>query len=366
MINYIRIKKLDWYIIRKFLGTYIFSLSIIIAISIVFDISEKIDDFIEEKAPLKEIVFNYYLNFIPFFAILFSALFTFISVIFFTSRMAYQTEIIAILSAGVSFRRLLYPYMLSALVIALFTYSFNNFVLPRTNKVKFEFERKYIEGGGNSSYRYSNVHKQIRPGIYVYMDNFSTHSNIGYKVWVEKYDGTRLVSRLIADRASWDSTTRKWALHNYFVRDIQGFNEKIKKGILLDTNLYIKPNEFNYNDNRPENMNYHQLNNQIRKLKLQGSEDLVDYQVERQRRASFAMSTFILTLIGMTLSSKKTRGGIGLNIGLGLLLTFSYILFDKFASQFAINGTMPVLVAVWMPNFIYLLIAIYLYWISPK
>ncbi len=365
MIQKLAIKKLDWYIIKKFLGTYIYSLTIIISISVVFDFSEKIDDFMEGNAPTRAIIFDYYFTFVPYFSVLFSSMFTFIAVIFFTSRMAYQSEIIAILSAGVSFRRIMYPYMISAFVIALFTFTMSNFVIPNTNKVKLDFEAKYFEKQDNY-YTYSNIHKQVRSGIYIYLDNYSSYSKTGNNLWIEKYEGSRLVSKLIANKVSWDSTKRKWHVENYYIRDINNFKEKLNVGASIDTNLFITPSDFLKKDNRPEIMDYYELNAHIKKLTLQGSEILVDYQLEKYRRGSSAFAIFILTIIGLTLSCRKVRGGMGLHIGLGLMLTFSYILFDKFTSQFAVSGSLTPLFAVWLPNIVYLFIAYYLYRIAPK
>ncbi len=364
-IQSLKLKILDIYIIRKFLGTFIYSITLILIIAIIFDISEKIDDFIEHEAPMKAIVVDYYLNFIPYFGVLFSSLFTFISVIFFTSRMAYRTEIIAILSSGISYRRLLWPYFLSALLIASTSYYFYDFIIPQANKKRLAFEEKYIRGTPHN-YTNRNIHKQIEPGVFVYMQSFSNYLNTGFKFSIEKFDGKELKYKLLSDNIQWDSTKSKWVISNYMIREIDGINERISRGTKLDTSLTITPEDFRRRENAIEAMDYYELRDFIAEQKLQGSEDVIISEVERHKRISVPFSTLILTLIGVSLSSRKVRGGIGMHIGLGLGLSFSYILFLQFSSQFAIGGLVNVITAVWIPNIFFALIALYLYKVAPK
>jgi len=353
-----KMKILDRYIIRKFLGTFFFALGLIILIAIVFDISEKIDDFIEKEAPLKAIVFDYYLNFIPYFGNLFSPLFVFISVIFFTSRMANLTEIVAILSSGVSFKRLLLPYMVGATVITSISLYLNNYVIPHSNSTRIAFETKYIK----NPYVYKNrhVHRQIAPGVFIYFDSYNNVDKIGYQFSMEKIENGKMVSKLMSERIIWDSTKTKWKVENYFIRTIDGMKETIKSGYQIDTALAFKPDEFNRRSNYIETMDSYQLKKYIEEETLRGSEEIPLYQVELYRRTSFPFATFILTLIGVSLSSKKVRGGIGMQIGLGILLSFTYIMFMQISQTFATNGNMSPLLAVWIPNIFFSIIALYL------
>jgi lipopolysaccharide export system permease protein len=361
------LKIIDWYIIRKFLGTFFFALVLIICISVVFDVSEKIDDFIEKNAPLKAIIFDYYLNFIPYFAVLFSPLFTFITVIFFTSKMAYNTEIIAILSSGTSFKRLLVPYFIGATVLCVFAFGLNNYVIPKANEKRLEFEELYYREVP-TFHRQRDIHKQIKPGIFIYMESYSNASKIGYKFSMEKFDASgQLVSKLMSDYVRWDTTTGKWSAKNYYIRTIDGLHEKIETGRSIDTTLNITPTDLSYNEEKiTETMSIGELRAFIKQQKLQGTENLDMFLIDLYNRFAFPFSTFILTLIGVSVSSKKIKGGMGMQIGFGLLLTFSYLLFMQFSQQFAIGGAINPLLATWIPNIIYAVIATILYYIAPK
>jgi lipopolysaccharide export system permease protein len=361
----IRLKIIDLYIIRTFLSTFFFSLALILSISVIFDLSEKIDDFMENNATWQQVVFDYYLNFIPYFAVLFSSLFTFISVIFFTSRMAYRSEIIAIISNGMSFHRLLVPYFISALVIAIFSFVLSDFVIPHANVKRLDFEEHYIHNAPQSVTE-RDIHRQIQPGIYIYMESYSTMSDIGHKFSLEKYEDGQLVSKLISDYIKWDSSINKWVIRNYYIRDIKGLNEVITTGRSIDTTLSIHPEDFKRRLNFVETMNIHELNAYIENLKMQGESNVIAYQIEKQKRYAFPFSTFILTLIGVSVSSRKVKGGIGMQIGIGLLVAFSYILFMQFSSQFAISGSIDPVLAVWIPNLMYASISLLLYRMAPK
>ncbi len=356
---------IDWYIIRKFIGTFVYAIIIIITIAVIFDIAEKIDDFVESNAPLRAIVFDYYLNFIPYFAILYSNLFTFIAVVFFTSKLAYRSEIIAILSSGISYRRLLWPYMIGSTLIALFSYSFLNYVVPNANKVRLEFEERYVHNRP-VDYNYRNIHRQVYPGVVIYMESYSNLTNTGYKFSIEKFVDNHLVSKLIADYMIWDSVKNKWTVKNYYIRNIDSLSETIIKGSSLDTNLNITPEDFRRRLNVVESMNKKELDSFIDEQKLQGGENLEVYYIEKYKRMAQPFSTYILTIIGVCVSSKKSRGGTGLHIGIGLGFCFSYIVFIQFSSQFSISGNIPPLLAVWIPNILYAGIAYYLYRLAPK
>jgi lipopolysaccharide export system permease protein len=365
----LRIKLIDLYIIRKFLGTFFFCLVLILTLAVVFDFAEKIDNFMEKEAPLRAIIFNYYLNFIPYFATLFAPLFVFISVIFFTSKMAVNTEIIAILNSGMSFRRLMLPYFLSALVIAIFTFVLTNFVIPKSNLVRMDFEDKYYRPSGRKVTR-ENIHrqefKQEFSNVLVYMGSYNPPSQSGQNFTIEKIDSGRLVSKLSASKVIYDTTKNKWTAINYYIREIKDNKEIITKGKEIDTTLSIKPSDFSRDPGFVGTMTYRELEDYIDLLQLQGSEELKLFLIEKHRRFANPFAVFILTLIGVSLSSRKIRGGIGMNIGIGLILSFSYILFLQFASQFSLKGNLGPMFAMWIPNILYSIIALVLYKMAPK
>ena len=364
-MNYFAIRKLDIYIMKKFLGTFFFAIILIISIAVVFDLTEKMDDFMESHAPWKAIIFDYYLNFIPYFAVLFSSMFTFISVVFFTSRMAYNTEIIAILSSGISFNRMLYPYLLSAIIIAAFSFTLNNYVIPKANKVRFEFEEVYYH---NKPVRYSyrDVHKQVRPGMYVYIESYRVSSAVGYNCTVESFKGKIMVSKISAERMTWNEDKQKWRFHNYYIRDIDENKEKLSFGTVIDTTLYIIPADFERRDNVKETMSMKELNKFIDIQKMQGSTSVADLIIEKNKRIAFPFSSFILTLIGVTVSSRKVRGGIGGHIAYGLAVAFGYILFLQFSTQYAIKGALSPFLAAWLPNVIFAIVGLIFYKMAPK
>lgn len=357
-------KILDRYIIKKFLGTFFLSLALIIVIAVVFDISEKIDDFLERHAPLYAIVFQYYLNFIPYFANLFAPLFVFISVIFFTSKMAANTEIVAILNSGVSFKRMLLPYFISAATIAIISFYFNGWVIPHSNETRLAFENVYIRNP--VEFKDRNIHRQISPGVFIYMESFNNNENMGFRFSMEKIQNGKRIYFLDSDRITWDSTLSKWRIENYYIRTINGFHEHLSSGRFLDTTLAFYPSDFKRRLTIVEAMDTPALNRFIEDEKLQGSVNIPIYLIEKYRRVAVPVATFILTLMGVSLSSRKTRGGIGVQLGIGITLSFAYILFMQISNTFATNGSVAPVIAVWIPNLIFALIALFLLKIAPK
>jgi lipopolysaccharide export system permease protein len=355
---------IDRYIIKKFIGTYLFSLALISVIIIVFNISENVDDFVEKHAPLYDIIFRFYLNLVPQLTNMFSSLFVFITVIFFTSKMAGHSEIIAILSGGVSFGRLMYPYFLSALVIFTTTLLANLFIIPPANAERLEFEEQYLHSFFTNDNR--NIHFQLEPDEYVYMESFMTWNNTAYKFSLEKFDGKKLLSKLQAEQAIWDTSFNGWRVRNYYIRHITDSSETIKRGKQLDTVISITAEDLRRRANSYESLDYADLDNEIDLLKLRGDKSVKYALVEKYKRVTVPFSVFILTLIGVSLSSQKVRGGIGLKIGLGVGLSFSYILFLKFAEMFVFSDFLSPLVALWIPNLLFLVVAIFLYIKAPK
>ena len=365
-LAYLNLKLIDVYIIRKFLGTFFFCLVLILTIAVVFDFAEKIDNFMEKQAPVKAIIFDYYLNFIPYFAMLFAPLFVFIAVIFFTSKMAVNTEIIAILNSGMSFRRMMWPYFISAFVIATFIFVLTNFVIPKSNQIRMDFEDKYYH---SSSRRITveNIHRQVFKNIYVYMGTYNAISQRGQNFTIEKFsDSGKLESKLSSTSVVYDTTLQKWTALNYYLREIKGNEEVITNGRKIDTTLTIKPSDFSRDPGFVGTMTSSELEDYISLLRLQGSDELKLFLIEKYRRFANPFAVFVLTLIGVSLSSRKIRGGIGMNIGIGLTLSFSYILFLQFASQFSLKGNLGPMLAMWIPNILYSIVGLVLYKLAPK
>ena len=356
-----RLKKIDKYIMKKFIVTFFIALLLIIGIVIIFDISEKVDDFVEKQAPLRAIVFDYYINFVPYFINMFSPLFVFITVIFFTSRMAANSEIIAILSCGVSYRRLMRPYMLSALLIALLSLGLNLFVIPRANLKRVQFEATYTKLD-RRNLNSSNVHYQLHPGQLVYVESFSTWNNTAYNFTLEDIRDNKLVRKISAETAVWDSTFGGWTLKKYFVRDYaEGLEDRIRSGSQLDTVINLTVTDFYRNKKTVETLPQRALNQLIATQRLRGDANVMYALIEKHTRYALPFSAFILTLIGVSLSSRKRRGGIGWNIGVGIALSFTYILFLRFSQMFVYSGALPPVIALWLPNLIYSVIAAVLY-----
>lgn len=356
-------KRLDFYIIKKFLGTYIFTISLILAIAVVFDINEKLDKFLSKDVTLYEIVFKYYVNFIPYYASVFSALFTFISVIFFTSKMANNSEIIAILASGVSFNRFVRPYMISALIISIFMFILNGFIIPPANIIRIDFQNKYIK---NKKVEYArNIQIEATPGVIAYFEHYNNSTRTGSNFSLDKFEDKQLKSKLTAKRIQYDSL-QKWTISNYLIRDFEGMHEYITKGEKLDTVLGIEPSDFLISVGDQDQMTTPQLKKYIDKQKNRGVGNITDFEIEYERRYASFMASFILTIIGVSLSSRKIKGGMGLNIGIGLGLSFSYIVFMTMSSTLAVSGTLTPRIAAWLPNIVYTFIAVYLYKRAPK
>lgn len=356
---------IDIYIVRKFLGTFFFSIALILSIAVIFDFSEKVDNFLAHDARLIDILTKYYLNFIPYFAVLFSSLFTFVAVIYFTSRMAYRTEFIAIICSGMNFNRILIPYFFSATVIAIFSFILLDYVIPDSNRVRLEFEENYYHAIPPRVTE-RNIHRQIEPGVFIYMESYSTISDLGHRFSMEKYENGELVSKLMSDYVKWDSTAKKWMIRNYYIREIHDMTEIVSKGSRIDTSLALHPSDFKRRLNFMETMSIRELTDYIEQLKMLGESNVKAYQIEKNKRYAYPFSAFILTLIGVSVSSRKVKGGIGMQLGIGLLVAFSYLLFMQFSSQFAISGSLYPWVAVWLPNVVFAIIAVFLYRMAPK
>ena len=350
------VKLFDLYIIKKFLGTYIFSILLLLAIVVMFDINEKLDAVL--TAPWEETVFDYFMNFLPYFANQFSPLFTFIAVIFFTSKLADNSEIIAMLSSGISYKRLMVPYMVSAAVIALSSYLLAAYVIPPANVKRIEYTNKWVK---NKSVNYgTNIQLQVTPGVIAYMSRYDNKTKTGYRFSLEQYDKKILKSRLTAQSIKYD-TLNRWVLQDYSIRNFNNLRETISYGSKKDTMLNMEPKDFLISKNDQEVLTTPQLKTYIERQKNRGVANIKNFEIELHKRYAMTAAAFILTIIGLTLSSRKVKGGMGVNIGIGLLLSFTYILFTTVTSTFAVSGYTSPMVAMWIPNFVYIFIAIYLY-----
>ncbi|MBQ9465917.1 MAG: LptF/LptG family permease [Muribaculaceae bacterium] len=352
----LRLKKFDQYIIKNFLGTYAFAILLLMVIVIIFDANEKLDAVL--TAPLYDTVFKYFLNFLPFIISQFSPLFTFIAVIFFTSRLADRSEIIAILSSGITFRRLTVPYLACAALIAALSYVLSAYVIPPANIERLEYQNKWVND--HSVTAGNNIQLQVRPGVIAYITRYDNVSRNGYRMSLDEFDGNTLVSRLTAENIRYD-TLGRWHLKHYTIRDFSGVQEKLTTGNSIDTLLNIDPRDFLISAHDEETMTTPQLRDYIKRQKARGVANIQNFEIEYERRFAMTAAAFILTIIGLSLSSRKVRGGMGMNIGIGLLLSFSYILFMTVTSSFAVSGLTPAWVAMWIPNVIYTFIAIVLY-----
>lgn len=359
------IRRIDWYIIKKFLGTYFFSIALIISIAVVFDINENIDKFINNKAPVEAIIFDYYMNFIPYFSNLFSPLFVFIAVIFFTSKLAENSEIIAMMSNGMSFRRLLRPYMISAALIAVMTYGLGAYVIPKGNVKRVNFENTYKRKKKAEFVR--NVQVEVDSGVIAYIERYENYNKTAYRFSLDKFVDRKLVSHLTARTATYDSTqVHKWTLKNYMIRELDGLHETITKGERLDSIIPMEPQDFLISKGQQQTMTSAELDEYIAKQKRRGFANIKEFQIEYHQRIAMSFAAFILTIIGASLSTRKVKGGMGLHLGVGLALSFSYILFQTVSATFAVNGSTPPVIAVWIPNLLYSFIAVYLYRKAPR
>jgi len=360
------IKIIDRYIIGKYLGTFIYTLAIFVIIIVVFDLSEKMDDFMKSGLSFWGILTKYYAGSIPFYVNMLSPLINFIAVIFFTAKMADQTEIVPILSGGVSFNRFLFPYFISAFIIFSANLVSNLYILPYTNTLKNQFENTYVKRNDPSAK--SNIHMKLDDKTYIYIESFDNKTNSGFRFSLDNFNGDVLTKKIVADNIKWDSLKRKWQLSNYSIRHINGLKESMiyGNGKLKDTILDMRPNDFSAYDNVVQNLTTVELAEKIRKEKVRGTGIMNDLLFEQYKRYFHPLSAFILTLIGVALSSRKVRGGVGVSLGIGIFLSFTYIVFNQFAQMFSTKGGLPPFIAVLLPTIFFGLLGLYLLSRAPK
>ena len=361
------VKTIDWYIIKKFLTTYFFAIALIISISIVFDVNENLSKFTEYHAPLKAIVFDYYLNFIPYFSNLFSPLFVFIAVIFFTSKMAGNSEIISILAAGISFRRMMRPYMISAALISLLTFYLGSYVIPKGTVIKQNFETLYKNKKRNNAAE--NVQLQVGKGIIAYIQHYDNNLKRGYGFSLDKFENKKLVNHMTASEIQYDTISNSkfhWKATSWRIRDMKGLKEKITSGNAIDTLILMEPTDLVFSKGQQETFTSPQSREYIDRQIDRGSTNVVQYEVEYHKRIASSFASFILTTIGVSLSSRKRKGGMGLYLGIGLALSFGYIMLQTVSATFAINAGTPAMLAAWIPNIIFAVVAWFCYRQAPR
>ena len=361
------IKILDRYIIRKFIGTYFFAIALIISISIVFDINENLAKFTQFHAPLKAIVFDYYANFVPYFANLFSPLFVFIAVIFFTSKLAGNSEIISMLASGVSFKRLMRPYMISAALISLMTFYLGSYVIPKGTVIRQNFETLYKNKRKNTSAE--NVQLQVGKGVIAYIQHYDNTMKRGYGFCLDKFENKKVVSHMTAQEIQYDTISDSkyhWKAQQWRIREMRGMREKITSGATKDTVIMMEPTDLVFSKGQQETFTSPQLKQYISKQIDRGSGNVVQYEVEYHKRIASSFASFILTTIGVSLSSRKRKGGMGLYLGIGLALSFTYIMLQTVSATFAIKADAPPMLAAWTPNIIFTVIAWFCYRHAPN
>lgn len=361
------LSRLDRYIIGKFLGTYFFSIVLIISIAVVFDFNENIDKFLRYDAPIEEILFDYYLNFIPFYSNLFSQLFVFIAVIFFTTKLADNSEIIAMLSTGTSFSRLMRPYMISAAIIALLNYGLGSYIIPRGNVKRVKFENRYKNRGRQDLS--TNVQLEVDSGVIAYFGRYEENHKIGFEFTLDKFEDKKLVKHLQAMTIQYDTLSYEpyhWIITNYQTRDLQGRREVIQSGSKLDTIIKIMPQDLLASRDMEMTLTTPELKTYIDRQKERGFANIQKFEVEYWKRGATSFATFILTIIGVSISARKRKNGMGIALGIGLALILTYIMFQTVVASLAINANFPALIAVWIPNVVFSFVALYYYKKAPR
>ena len=358
---------LDWYIIKKFIGTYIYAILLIISIAIVFDFNENLSKFTQYHAPWRAIIFDYYANFVPYYSNLFSPLFVFIAVIFFTSKLAGNSEIISMMAAGVSIRRLMRPYMISCILIAGLTFYLNSFVIPHGTVIRQNFESLYRNSKKNTSAE--NVQLQVAKNTVAYIQHYDDQYKRGYGFSLVKFKDKKIVSHMTAMEIQYDTvadTKYHWKVSNWKIRTLKGLKEHIQSGASKDTVLLMEPTDLVYSKGQQETFTSPELLSYISKQTSRGSGNVVQYEVEFHKRIAMSFSSFILTIIGLSLSSRKRKGGMGLYLGIGLALSFGYIMLQTVSATFAIQDDTPPILAAWIPNIIFAIIAYFCYRHAPS
>ncbi len=356
-------KILDRYILKNFLTSYVFVIFIIEIVVVLIHFTDNNENFIKNELTAGQI-FGYYVDYVPYVANMISPITVFITVVFMTSRLAQHSEIIAILSSGVSFRRMMRPYMIGAMIIAAVTFYLGGWVIPNGNKDRVAFELAYIKG----TYHYTerNIHIKIAPTTLLYLKNYNVGNNVGYNPTLETIEDGVLIDKLEASRMEWQPETEKWRLRNWKKREIHGMEEIFTSGTALDTTLRINPKDFANDYSRFETLTMNELYSYLSELKMRGADNIEVYEIEKYVRFTSPFAALILTFIGLGVSARKARGGAGFQIALGFLLAFIYIIFFIFSRTSAENGGLAPIIAIWIPNIIFTIIGVAIYQTVPR
>lgn len=361
------ISRLDRYIIGKYLGTYFFTIVLLMSIAVVFDFNEHVDQFVEYNAPAEAIIFDYYLNFIPYYTNLFSQLLVFVSVILFTVKLADNTEIIAMMASGVSIWRLLRPYLISALIISALTWYLGAYVIPKGNVKRVNFENTY-RGRTRVTYA-SNVQLQVADGVIAYIGRFESSNKTGYDFRLDQYENKKIIKEMEASIAEYDTLSEEpghWIIKNWQERDLKGMKEVLTRGDRLDTLLNMQPQDFLIARDQQTTLTTPELKEYIDRQKERGFANIQSFEVEYHQRLASSFAAIILTIIGFSLSTTKRKNGMGIALGVGIALSCLYILFQKVSSTFAYQADMNPALAAWIPNIVFLFIALYCMRFAPK
>jgi len=362
-------KKIDWYILRKFFSTFIFCMLAFTVIAVAVDSSEKTDDFVKTGLSTYEIITQYYVGFVPFIWSLLFPLFVFIAVIFFTSKMALRSEVIAILASGTTFRRWLRPYIVGGVFLGAVLWFANLYAIPKANEVRSAFESKYLNSlNTEQSYqRCSNCfYKKLDTNTYAGIKYFDATTKTATSFFLDRVKGNKVVYNLRADRLQWDSTKKEWKLYNVIERTIDSAGEHVQMDTVKHLKLNLQPSELRKDDFLKDKLTSKELAHFIKVEEQRATEGLAPLKVELARRNATPYTVLLLTLIGAVIAGRKTRGGSGLHLAIGIIIASLFILSDRFSSVFAIKSNFHPILAAWMPNIVFTIVAIYLYRKAPK
>jgi len=359
-------KKLDWYILKKFLGTFFFSIILFTIISVVVDASEKTDDFVKSGLSTKEIFTTYYAGFVPYIIALLFPLFVLIAVIFFTSKMAGRSEIIAMLASGMSLRRMLRPFVIGGVILALILLVANDYIVPRANELRTNFESKYVNNPNPSYTNHSNLFMRIDSFSYCGIRYYDTITKSGNGFFMQKIKDNKVVFNMRAESIIWDTATKNWRLNNVVEREVNDMGEKLTQVTRKNVNFNFQPSDLQKDEYVKNRLTTKELNRLVKMEKIRGSEGINDLMVEQYRRRATPITVIILTLIAAILASRKIRGGSGVHLAAGIMLGAVFILSDRFSTIFSAKGNLPPIIAAWIPNIIFGILTYYLYRRAPK
>ena len=364
-------RKIDWYILKKFIVTFIFCMLLFTVIAVAVDSSEKTDDFVKANLTTSEIITKYYLGFVPFIWSLLFPLFVFIAVIFFTSRMATRSEVIAILASGTSYNRFLRPYLVGGILLASLLWVGNRYWIPKANIIRSNFQTKFVDAHDPTKNRvmtdcYNCFYRRIDTNTYIGIKGYDTARKSATSFFLERVKNNRVVYNLRAAPVNWDTAIGKWKLRNVIERIVDSAGEKETLYDTMNLDIGLKPMELRRDDYLKDKLTTPELVAFIRQEEERGTEGLNTYKVERYRRTATPAAVLLLTMIGVVIASRKNRGGSGMHMALGIAIAALFIIADRFSTVFATKGNFPPYLAAWVPNIVFAGIAYWLYRKTPK